>query len=484
MKTNKIICSILLASTMMLTSQTGLTAPVGEQAISFEERGGQTVDAFEGSIMVPENRSKPDSRKIPLKYVRFPATTENPGPPIIYLAGGPGGSGIRTARDRRFAMFMALRAHGDVIALDQRGTGASDILPQCTSNHSVPNEKRISDTEFVKINQAAFEECMAFWREEGIEIEGYNTIENARDLDDLRKHLGAEKVVLWGISYGSHLAFAALKEMEDRIEKVVIASAEGLDQTVKQPARTDDYFNRLQAAVDTQPGAKAAYGDIKSLMRRVHAKLEQEPVLLNVPLREGGTAPYMFHRRDMQQIASAFVSDPARAGALLSLYLALDAGVTDPIAGLVGRFIVPGEPISFRAMSTAMDVASGMTKTKADLIESQAETALLKNYLNFSYHYDGLAPELDLGDAFRAKPKSDVPVLLFSGTLDGRTYVESQLEAVSGLSNLTAVTVQNAGHNLFMLSDEVQQTIDLFLRGAPVETTKITVELPDLSPRR
>ena len=119
MKLNKIIGSLLLTSTMLFSAGSATSAPPGEKAITFKERGGQTVDAFEGSIMVLENRNKPGSREIPVKYVRFPATTDNPGSPIIYLAGGPGGSGIRTARDRRFAMFMALRAHGDVIALDQ-----------------------------------------------------------------------------------------------------------------------------------------------------------------------------------------------------------------------------------------------------------------------------------------------------------------------------------------------------------------------------
>lgn len=484
MKLNRIIGSALFASTMLFSAGSATSAPLGEKAITFEERGGQTVDAFEGSIMVPENRNKPGSREIPVKYVRFPATTDNPGSPIIYLAGGPGGSGIRTARDRRFAMFMALRAHGDVIALDQRGAGASDTLPECTSSHAVPSDVAVSDEEYIAINQAAFQECLAFWRSEGVEIEGYNTIENARDLDDMRKHLGADKVTLWGISYGTHLAMAALKEMGDKIDKVVIASAEGLDQTVKQPARTDAYFDRVQAAVDTQPEAKAAYGDIKALMRRVHAKLDAEPVLMNVPLRSGGTAPYMFHRRDMQQIASALVSDPGRVGMLLSLYLAMDAGMVDPVAGVLGRFIVPGEPISFRAMGTAMDVASGMTKAKGEMIAAQAETALLGDFLNFSYHFDGLAPEMDLGDDFRAKPASDVPTLLLSGTLDGRTYIESQLEAVSGMANLTAITVENAGHNLYMLSDEVQQAIDQFLRGEVVDTSVITVELPSLAPRR
>jgi len=69
---------------------------------------------------------------------------------------------------------------------------------------------------------------MKFWKDEGVDVFGYTTLENVQDLDALRRHLGAEKITLWGISYGSHLALAALKTMDDRIEKVIIASAEGM----------------------------------------------------------------------------------------------------------------------------------------------------------------------------------------------------------------------------------------------------------------
>ncbi|WP_250460648.1 hypothetical protein [Microbulbifer litoralis] len=70
-----------------------------------------------------------------------------------------------------------------------------------------------------------------------------------------------------------------------------------------------------------------------------------------------------------------------------------------------------------------------------------------------------------------------------SGSLDGRTTLESQREAVSGLTNLTGITVENAGHNLFMASAEVQQVIDRFMENRPIETTTIKVSLPDMAPR-
>ncbi|NWO96157.1 alpha/beta hydrolase, partial [Escherichia coli] len=78
----------------------------------------------------PEDRRDPLSRKIKLGYVRFRSTAARPGPPIIYLAGGPGGEGSGAATGPRFPIFMALRAVADVIAFDQRGTGLSSTIPE------------------------------------------------------------------------------------------------------------------------------------------------------------------------------------------------------------------------------------------------------------------------------------------------------------------------------------------------------------------
>lgn len=478
----KMSIAALLVSGLLLSSAQAMAAD--EEKFVFETGDNKTTEAFKGSFEVPENRNDPASRMIPITYVRFPATGKRKGPPIVYLAGGPGGSGVMTAKYYRFAMFMALREYGDVIALDQRGTGASNIQPECKSDQLPPETSQISDEEFIWYHKQALRDCLAFWKAEGVDISGYNTIENALDLDALREHLGAQKITLWGISYGSHLALAALKVMEDRIDKVVIASAEGLNQTIKMPSRTDAYFGRLQQAINSQPEAKAAYPDIKALIGRVHDKLDADPILLHVKVKDGTRADYLLQRRDMQQLASALISDPWRVNGLLGLYLAVDQGITDPLEQIFARFIEPGKPISLGAMSTAMDIASGMTRDRRDEVLQQAQTALLKDYLNFSYHYDGIAPELDLGDAFRSKPTSDVPVLLLSGTLDGRTYIESQLEAVSELKNLSTITVENAGHNLFMISDEVQEAINRFLEGQPVLKDVISIDLPDMAPSK
>ena len=113
--------------------------------IKFKPINGDAVDAERGVFEVPEDRRDPRSRRIKLTYVRFPSRAARPGPPIIYLAGGPGGTASGTAMGARFPIFMALREVSDVIAFDQRATGRSNHIPPRPSHrHPCPSPSLLS----------------------------------------------------------------------------------------------------------------------------------------------------------------------------------------------------------------------------------------------------------------------------------------------------------------------------------------------------
>ncbi|MBV7259060.1 alpha/beta fold hydrolase [Erythrobacter crassostreae] len=457
------------------------TAP-NEEAITFETRTGETVEAYSGFLTVPMNRSDPDSGTTKVAYVRFPATTETPGNPIVYLSGGPGGSGIGTAKGPRFPLFMAMRQHGDVIALDQRGTGQSDKPAPCVSSVEIGEMERISDAEHAERYKLATRECAAQWKENGVDLRGFTTAESAQDLSDLRQHLGAGQISLWSISYGSHLALAALSAIPDELDRVIMAATEGLDQTVKLPSRTLGYFGRLQAAVDAQPEAARLYPNILGLIERVHAKLDANPMTVIVPTKDGGSYDLLLQKRHLQQFSGGLISDPQYAAVLLMMYRQLDEGDPTMITFILQRFWSPDEPITFSAMSLAMDRASGITPARLKAFEQQASSSPVGKYMNFPMPQilDELK-EVDIGPAFRDGPFGDTPVLMLTGTLDGRTYPEGHIEATAGLSKVEHITVENAGHNLFMTSSEVQDAMHTFMRGEAVKSDRITVEAPDFS---
>ena len=115
--------------------------------------------------------------------------------------------------------------------------------------------------------------CFDLWKAKGIDIDAYTTLESAHDMEDLRRALGAKKLNLWGISYGSHLGLTFMKYHGGSVNSAVLSGIEGLDQTIKRPALTDEMFRRVQKVIDADPAAKAVYPDLAGMMRRVHAKL-------------------------------------------------------------------------------------------------------------------------------------------------------------------------------------------------------------------
>lgn len=442
----------------------------------FRAADGTTVAAELGEIEVPENRAKANSRTLRLKYVRFRATTSAPGSPIVYLAGGPGGSGIDTARRERFPMFMALRAVADVIALDQRGTGLSNDLPPCDSGLRVPLERPSTREGLARTMREAAEVCGRFWAAKGVDIAGYTTAESAADLDALRQALGTPKITLWGISYGSHLAFAALKRMDARVDRVVIASGEGLDQTVKMPAHTDAFFARFSAALRAaNPGA--ATPDVPALIRRVHDRLDRQPVRVPVKDASGATVTLAIGRYDVQLLASGSIADPPGTVRLLKMYEAMDQGeFTAPAEILLS---MAAGTIKMRGMPEAMDIASGISDAQLAAVEKQAATSLLADALNFPMpHLRGQLGVPDLGDAFRAPVTTAVPTLLVMGTLDGRTYLEAQADNLRGFSRAHRLDVENAGHNVWMTSPEITPAVIAFLKGERDLPSRIVVPGP------
>ena len=244
----------------------------------FETRSEVTVAAELGTFRVPENRSQATSGKsITLRYVRFPATTESSGPPIVYLAGGPGGSGSDAARGSRFEMFQTLRQLGDVIAFDQRGTGMSDRLPDSEHRWQVPGDQPATREVVSQAIQEAIQKSVADWREADVDLDAYNTRENAHDLEALRLVLGSDQLRLCGISYGTHLGLAYMRFFPESVHSVVLAGVEGLDQTVKLPADQQELLEQIDAWIKKDPQASQLYPDFLGSVERVLKRLESEP---------------------------------------------------------------------------------------------------------------------------------------------------------------------------------------------------------------
>ncbi len=446
-----------------------------ETAYTFVSASGEAVDAFRGSFRVPENRTDPNSRELELFYVRFPSTSQTPGSPIVHLAGGPGNSSVEDLRrEELFEPFMELREFGDVIAFDQRGTGWSNDLPSFQGTPLPLAQPLTLEAIETQLAEDA-ENAKAFWEQSGVDISGYNPLEIARDLDDLRRALGAEKLSLWAGSHGSHFALAAIREMPGKIDRVALHGIVGTEQ-MKLPDWYESYLDRLQAAIDTQPAAAAAFPDFRDLMRRTHAKFDAEPMELCFD-SSGETICFVVGKLDLQLWALATNFNPEDAANLMTFYRLAESGNLAPFAPFIYEALRKNG-LPFRGMREGIYSMSGISDTRRSQIIEQSDSSTIDGQLNFPFDiYIDVFDLPDLGNAFRAKVITDVPTISFSGTLDARTHPEAADEALTGFSNLRRVTVRNGGHFDYFSDPTIRQVTMDFFRGQEVPA-EVTLPLP------
>lgn len=230
------------------------------------------VDAEEGRLLAPENRARPGSRRVELHYVRFPSTSRTPGYPVVYLAGGPGGSGIVTASEDRFGMFMKLREVGDVIALDQRGVRIEPPAFACPGVWEYPLDQPFEPATLAAVVSPYVEACARAWAD-SVDLSAYNTMESAEDLEDLRRALGAERLNLVGISYGTHLALAYVRAHPDRVNRASLHGVEGPDHTWKLPSEIDRVLERVDSAMKADTRLQEVMPSFREALRTLEARL-------------------------------------------------------------------------------------------------------------------------------------------------------------------------------------------------------------------
>ena len=66
-----------------------------------------------------------------------------------------------------------------------------------------------------------------------------------------------------------------------------------------------------------------------------------------------GARPFLLQRRDLQQMTSGLIADPASAAIALAMYAEIDqAGSANIASAIIARFYELGAPISLQPMST------------------------------------------------------------------------------------------------------------------------------------
>jgi pimeloyl-ACP methyl ester carboxylesterase len=438
---------------------------------------GQNVTAELGRLVVRENRSNRKTNLIELAFVRLKSTAENPGYPVVYLDGGPGSSAINIARAPDYMRaFMKLREVGDVILLDQRGVGRSKPNLSRLSTEALPPDVFADSDLMLRTFRERTLAAVTYFRGQGIDIQAYNTLESANDVDDLRQALGAQKLNLVGFSYGTHLGLACIRYHDANLNRVVLIGTEGPDHTNKLPFTSDVSLKRLATLAAAAPELEGKVPDLVGILTEVLTRFAKEPVTVQITdQRTKKPVDVRVGKNGLQFLIMRDLGDTNDLPIFPAWFYTMHQGDYSILARFVERrYNQYGAGIS--VMPIVMDAASGTSKQRMAKIEAEAKTALLGSMVNFPFPgIDDAVGSPDLGDNFRSPIRTNVPTLFISGTLDNNTPPFQADEVRRTFRTSTHLVVETAGHESMLVAERVQQTIVEYLRGADVAKAKLAL---------
>ncbi|QMU30570.1 alpha/beta fold hydrolase [Adhaeribacter radiodurans] len=454
------------------------------QKVKFKNYAGDSILYELASIKVPENRLALPTDTIQIKILRLKAKSPTPLTPIIFLAGGPGQSGINYIKEDYFQkLIFPLQQQHDIILLDQRGSGSS--RPSLLYKTPIIDSKDIfvSPQRMIEFADRIAQVGADTLKRRSIDIRGYTTLQNADDINDLSKALGYSKINLLAISYGTHLALTVAKKYPNILDKMVLIGTSGFNHMHHLPSTYDKQLQQIAALAAQDPAVKNEVPDMIAFLKRVLTKLEKDPVRLQIKeaktnqlweVRVGKFGLQMILRLDAGD-SYGFIYFPA-------LLYGIEKGDYEQLQEYIQKRFNQFTS-GYGSGIGVMRLASGATKARYNQIIQEGKTALLGNAMNtpdlFGQNFWG---KIDLGDDFRAPFTSNTRTLFVSGTMDSNSPAANVEEIKKGFTQATHVLVEYAGHEDMLPNENVQQVIKSFYQGASITRTFIPAPKPEFEP--
>lgn len=424
----------------------------------------------------------PPRYALPVVYLPRPGWRDRQRPPLLYIAGGPGGgnwldgTGIAFWRQWQDENPWA----GDLVLYDQRGVGLSQPAHDCpevreASKALLPVE--LTTEEVYRRLRDATRACHRRLLAEPVSLDQLTTSRNSADAMDLMRSSGWSRWDVFGVSYGSRVALDILRRAPGLVRSAVLDSvyppdvnAELTDAWLLQ--RSLEMFTRIcELADDCTRTPAALRADLDAALARV----AREGLRLSVRDPDGGGDLAVFYGRDdlaWLLFEAMYLWDFIPA--LPDSVAALAAGRTDNHL----RRLVQNSVAFLLDDSFSDAVAASVDCHDAGPVDGRDAAARLRLYplvadikrLDWQYHTCRYWASGDAGSAFRSPVSSAVPTLLLAGEFDPVTPPERAERAVRTLSHGQLFVFPAIGHGVVDSHACAADLVDSFLAApdAPV----------------
>jgi pimeloyl-ACP methyl ester carboxylesterase len=226
-----------------------------QQLIAAQPGSDRNLTFSCGRTEVPISYDEPGGDKLPLFLVRvvMAGQTDRIGS-LMVNPGGPGASGADAALRLALRLPVEVLQRFDLVGFDPRGVGLStpvQCIPDDLKEAMVDAEPRPTSVEQLDDAFALAQEVADACAEEydAAPLGTFNTVDTARDMDQLRQAVGDEQLNYLGYSYGTTLGSTYAELFPDRVRAMVLDAAVDPD--------TDDLTHAEESAAAFEAGFDA-----------------------------------------------------------------------------------------------------------------------------------------------------------------------------------------------------------------------------------
>jgi pimeloyl-ACP methyl ester carboxylesterase len=367
--------------------------------------------------------------------------------PVLLIAGGAGASAVA------YALYYAgwvpdppvarLLEHRDVIAVDLRGTGASQPALLCPDVAVRPLPEGAADSD--DFPGAAVRACRERLVAEGVALDAFGSAAAAEDLELVRRALGVARWNVLGIGHGGRVALELVRRHAATVRSLIIDGAPppAADPIGEQGPALAAALGAVFAACEHEPACDAAYPRLREGLDQVFATLEAAPV--EVPTH-GGVVRVT--GRGFVEAMAGLLRDRESVRQLpLRVHQARGGDLGYVAAAL-------GAPRGQASMGAHLGVvcAEQMPATSAAAIEARAAAlpAAVRGALA-SRFYPLACPVWAVPAAaasLREPVRADVPTLLLAGEMDAVAPPAWAAMLASTLPRARTLVVRGQGHEV------------------------------------
>jgi pimeloyl-ACP methyl ester carboxylesterase len=402
-----------------------------------------------GSIGVPLDRSSVRRGTTKIAFALVPRRdSSRPSLGTVVLSGGP----ILAAAGEFTRGVTPLRNRRDVLFVDQRGTGQSDVLV-CPALRGVV-ARLLSEQQMI----ARIGVC---GHQLGARAGLYGTAAAADDLEAVRAALGLQRLDLWGASYGTYLMTVYAARHPAHVQSLVLHGAYPIDFDPWALDRLAAARRSIHLVCARTGGCDG--GIVLRGLGELAKRLRAHPVSFTVPTRLGPTTV----RLDEAALAELTfgAGDIAGFGRLPAATAGALAGDLAPLRRLVELKLQPLDQTFAQAFAqqcheyprvygyadsqadrraTYLDARAALSRRALAPFSAEAWTATQLEAAGTCLQWPN---DRTGGRPFPASTSlPGVPVLVLSGDLDTNTSAAAGREAARQFPNARFLEIPNVGH--------------------------------------